>query len=97
MPEHKSPVVELNPEVDVQPAGRELPPLLQGTPVVGLNPEVDVQPAGRDMLMEPVQAARDLEPKTPSATKPTLSCQAMTAAFVFGPKLPSATKPPRAD
>src|SRR3989344_6139232 len=94
--EHDAPVVGLNPEVDVQPAGSVVLPLAHDVPVVGLNPEVDVQHAGKfPETKPPVQAAFDLGPNTPSATNPLLACQATTAAFVFGPKLPSEVKPPR--
>jgi len=47
VPEHGCPVVELNPAVDEQPAGRVvLTPVEQDTPVIGLNPADDVHPAG---------------------------------------------------
>ena len=66
-------------------------------PVVELNPEAEAQPAGNVVLTAPpVRAVRDLAPNIPSATKPTLDCQATTAALVMLPKIPSTGETPRA-
>ena len=45
---HDAPVVGLNPEEEVQPAGYvAVLTLSHDAPVVGPNPEADVQPAGK--------------------------------------------------
>jgi hypothetical protein len=54
--EQDTPVVELYPEVDVQPAGKVTTgfttPVEQDAPVVELYPAVDVQPAGKVVVAQ---------------------------------------------